>query len=901
MNTTSEIEKRGKTLTSGIILHETSTITALITEYEEIEIRLEIALPHIPHLKLTHCLFNNNTVNATTHIQEIVTNFLKEMFAIDTIEPRNHLQELEILQNSIILPKAAKRINWEMCTITGQSDSTAVDLSSQCKLLKIEDEKSLYLSNLCTTNKKTEITVEFKFAEKVSILVLHKTRSHLEHTLSFEVEFPETLSMEPYVSTEQLKSYGTTSAIVIDIQKAANATLALMDILYPDSENPAPSRKQLTLTITMTALQSDTDMNSVCSSFDLISVTAIADKNDNFESETTRSSRRTANRIQWPSRRQRARIERARRLNKDQTSTPQPTITTTTKSSTAANTTASLDTANEELLQRNHRVGETYRRHFDRDEYTTVIKTTTAEPKTKFNLEERLELGLDSNSWSHDSGEFDDSIDELEEALTQLIYYRKKRSALSFLALGAGVLSYEANRRNVKSIRSDQLELNKMQMHYSRELDRKINSLTVAENDDGKLFESKIENLCVINRKIELELIEIKVNEQLDRLILKLLRQESLGGKSSPVGNVAKQICLKKGNYPLACETYFQKYEAEYLGVSPTFTQEGTINVEQIFLVNIPSMANLGPALEVHSIGTPLGIKEPADKTSNQKLYSFLEYEVPESIIHTESDAYDVSDCKKIGKMKFCSKEDLSRSNSRNFCAISLIRDDHPACPSKVIMTSNKCIGKHDSRENLLVAGFATPTVLESKRNLPMGRNTQSPMQESGSIRFYESGKQEFIVNCDTSWWTVAATGNKEPTKVVKIRITNRNSDMTKEAGEFLLSNSKLDSFRKSQFYNQTALIEADQNLENKLSLLNRSWGKLQSWSVKTKIAVGATASVFLLIIACILYHKIKSWISNIYNWIPCLKKDKVKPPKKKPRKKRQRNSRSESSISNGI
>lgn len=251
--------------------------------------------------------------------------------------------------------------------------------------------------------------------------------------------------------------------------------------------------------------------------------------------------------------------------------------------------------------------------------------------------------------------------------------------------------------------------------------------------------------------------------------------------------------------------------------------------------------------------------------------------------------------------MKFCSKEDLSRSNSRNFCAISLIRDDHPACPSKVIMTSNKCIGKHDSRENLLVAGFATPTVLESKRNLPMGRNTQSPMQESGSIRFYESGKQEFIVNCDTSWWTVAATGNKEPTKVVKIRITNRNSDMTKEAGEFLLSNSKLDSFRKSQFYNQTALIEADQNLEKKLSLLNRSWGKLQSWSVKTKIAVGATASVFLLIIACILYYKIKSWISNIYNWIPCLKKDKVKPPKKKPRKKRQRNSRSESSISNGI
>jgi len=219
-----------------VILTETNKGTALVSNEEEVEIRTRISLPTLPHLEITHCLSSNITTNITTTIRQMTVAYIRQMFNIENIVEREHEQELEVTEHGVILPKTMKIEQPTHCAIQGtgytQINSSAVDLTDQCDSLEIHNHRQLYMSTLCTRAETKTLNIELFFNNRITKLVIHKTRNRREAALSLFLSFPEAQSIEPIVINTKRQKHKTTTSYAIDVVEASRITQEKLDIYF---------------------------------------------------------------------------------------------------------------------------------------------------------------------------------------------------------------------------------------------------------------------------------------------------------------------------------------------------------------------------------------------------------------------------------------------------------------------------------------------------------------------------------------------------------------------------------------------------------------------------------------------------------------------------------------------
>ena len=106
--------------------------------------------------------------------------YIRQMFNIADIVEREHEQKLEITEHGIILPETMKIERPTHCAIQGTGNSSAIDLTDQCASLEIHNHRQLYLSTLCTRAEVKTLNIEMFFDNRITKLVIHKTRNRRE-------------------------------------------------------------------------------------------------------------------------------------------------------------------------------------------------------------------------------------------------------------------------------------------------------------------------------------------------------------------------------------------------------------------------------------------------------------------------------------------------------------------------------------------------------------------------------------------------------------------------------------------------------------------------------------------------------------------------------------------------
>lgn len=820
-----------------MILAETNKGTALISDEEEVEIRTRISLPTLPHLEITHCLASTITTNITTTIQKMTMNYIKEMFNIASIVEREHKQKLEVTEHGIILPETMKIERSTHCAIQGAGNSSAVDLTDQCESLELNNHRQLYMSTLCTRAEVKTLNIEVFFDNRISKLILHKTRNRREAALSLFLTFPEAPSVEPVVINTKKQKHKTTTSYTIDVIDAARIIQEKVDI-YFTSNAPMIKRNDMTISIQMEKDSGDTKINSACSSLGLLSLTALSTEGDIITDEQTSRTSRGSRRKGYEA----------------------PHIFTDSE--------------------------------FDRDEseQATTARTIT---RTQFGLEEQLELESRGKGYVYEDymDEFSAALKDLSEALD----YRKrrKRDIMNLVSFGTNMLTYTANRRAISAVKRENLEIANLQKLYSQELERKISSVTIEETRQRKDLQERIKELCELDQRIEISTIKNSVQEELNFMTLKLLRQESNGGKYSAAHTAAMDLCVKMGSFPKGCESYFETQGALYRGISPIFTSSGNLALEQIFVAKIPKISYIGTAIRALSIPIPLE-KKGTDLEDNPPLYTYLSIEAPAMIIKNENEIFDISNCDKKAELIFCTSSDLTRSNAQNYCAQSLLqKQKRPSCPSQIIQTASVCLGKLDENGNLLVSGFAKPIRVNSGKQIPMGTRV-AETSSNGTIEFFEANEKESVVTCGSSWWNIPAL--KVKTKILNLELKTGRTNRLESESSYVLKNSHLNTdFRQSKYYNDSSIKDAKEKLETKLSFSRKLKDEISQLSFKTKAITVTILAVVILITLCIAYLKLKLWLNRIKSSLPCFTTNRPVPKKRK-KQREQPNSR-ESSV----
>lgn len=760
------------------------------------------------------------------------------MFNIEEIIDREHEQTLQITDKSLVLPESTKIEKHIHCAIQGTGSNASVELTEQCDSLEMDNHRQLYLSTLCDDAEKKTLNINLMFNNRISTLVMHKARSQGESGLSILITFPEARSVEAVIVKAHRKRHKSTTSYKIDVVEAARLTQEKLNI-YFSSNNPTIKRDEMTISLLMETSSGDTTINSACSSLGLLSITALSVRGDVITDEqTSRTSRRS--RLREP-------------------------------------------------LQNMRRQPETLEREEPKPE-TTVTTITT----TEFNLEEKLELetrGRDFtyefDDWDYRS-EFSEALQDLSDALSD----RKRRDIMSFVALGSNYLSYKTNKRAINVVRKENIEINDLQKQFSEELEREIVSITIEEDRQRKEIQERISELCELDQKIEMNLIKTTIKEELNFMTIKLLRQESNGGKYSAAHTAAVDLCAKMGSFPEGCAQYYDKQPAQYQGITPVFAEDGSICLEIIFLAMIPKISYLGTAISVLSTPIPLGrIKDENENGPN--LFSYMSIDTPKMIIRNRNEVYDITNCITMKTIIFCTNEALTRSNAQNYCAQSLLqREKHPSCPSTIITTTAECLGKMDSKNNLLVSGFRTPIRLGPHKDLQMGRNFESESKLNGTIQFFATGETMSTVHCGQSWWSVPK--KESETKVINLELKTRQGDRIDTESSYIMKNSKLnENFKESKYYNSSNIKLVKEKLDEKLSISQSISQEITSWSTKTKVYVFSTLAVVGLIVLCVMYFRAKQCISNARRRLPCLGQNERQPvPKRRRSKPRQDSSR---------